>query len=291
MNKIIGIDAGCTKMLMTAKWDGKYIDKTVPTGLEVTPEYLKDEIFAFIDSLPFVPEAIGMGVVGLVEDNTLKISHLRHLCGMKAAYFNTENYKAYFINDVKAAMVYEEQFYKEDITFALIMAGSGFAMSVRTEGVNVLGQNGWAGELGSNPYPINGGVEGLNEISGGNGILNKAGCGIGELLTALDNNEKFAIDVIEQAGFYFGLALSDVIHTFNPEYIVVGGSTATFKGYMDKAIAVAKQYTLTAMFNNCKIVTPRDAKRIVALGAIKFAQIQAASLSNGKCHETTSVKN
>lgn len=272
LSKIIGIDAGSTKMLMTAMWNGETIDRTVPTGLNVTPEYLKDEIDKFIDSLPFEPEGIGMGVVGLVEGNLLKNSHLRHLCGMKAEFFDTEHAKTYFINDVKAAMVCEEQWYDKDTTFALIMAGSGFAMSVRTQGVHVLGRNGWAGELGSNPYPINGKVETLDAISGGYGILNKAGCSIDELLEALERGEKFATDVIEQAGFYFGLALSDVIHTFNPEYIVVGGSCAKFKGYMDKAIEVAKQYTLQEMFHSCSIVGPRDAKRIVALGAMKFAE-------------------
>jgi glucokinase len=272
MNKIIGIDSGCTKMLMSAQWNGEFIDKTVPTGMDVTPEYIKNEINKFIESLPFVPEGIGMGVVGLVENNILKETHLRNLSGITTDFFSTKDYKTYFINDVKAAMVCEEQFYHIDTPFVLIMAGSGFAMSARTQGVNVLGSRGWAGELGSNPYPINGHVETLDAISGGYGILDKANCKIDRLLDALEKNEKFAIDVIEQAGFYFGLALSDVIHTFNPEYIVVGGSCVKFKGYMEKAVAVAREYTLPGMFNCCKIVEPHDPKRIVAQGAILFAE-------------------
>ena len=277
MSKIIGVDAGGTKMLMTAKYEGEYIEKTVPTGADVTPEYLKREIFKFIDDLPFVPEGMGMGVVGLVEDDTLKISHLENLCGMKTDYFSTETLKVHFINDVKAAMVCEEQFYSQNTAFALIMAGTGFAMSVRTQGVNVLGQNGWAGELGSNPYPINGEIKNLDSISGGRAMLNRAGGNIDELLKALDNNEQFATDIIEQGGHYFGLALSNVIHTFNPEVIVVGGGCTKFKGYMDQAILTAKQYTLEGMFNNCKIVEPFDAKRIVALGAARFAEMKISS--------------
>ena len=274
MNKIIGVDAGGTKMLMTAEYEGEYIDKTVPTGSDVTPEYLKSEIFKFKDCLPFVPEGMGMGVVGLVEDETLKMSHLKNLCGMKTEYFSTETFKAHFINDVKAAMACEEQFYSQNTTFALIMAGTGFAMSVRTQGVNVLGQDGWAGEIGSSPYPINGEIKTLDGISGGKAILNKAGCSIDELLKALNNNEKFATDIIKQGGYYFGLALSNVIHTFNPKFIVVGGGCTKFKGYMDQAILTAKQYTLEDLFNNCKIMEPSDTKRIVALGAAKFAEIK-----------------
>lgn len=44
LKRWIGIDQGCTKRLMTAQVEGGYIDKTVPTGMEVTPEYLSREI-------------------------------------------------------------------------------------------------------------------------------------------------------------------------------------------------------------------------------------------------------
>lgn len=274
MSKIIGIDQGCTKMLMVAEWEGAYIEKVVPTGMGVRPEYLKEQIDQFVAGLPFKPEGMGMAVSGLVQDNALKISHQRNMEGTPASFFDREGCKTYFINDVKSAMVCEEQHYDPQTPFVLIMAGSGFAMSIRTQGVNVLGKNGWAGELGSNPYPINGSVEPLDDISGGLGILEKAGCDVETLLKAIDNEEKFALDVIEQAGFYFGLALSDIIHTFNPEYIVVGGSCTKYKGYMEKAIATAKAYTLEGMFDICQIVAPKDLKRIVALGAMRHARQQ-----------------
>ncbi len=254
--------------------EGEYIDQIVPTGREVTPEYLKKAILSFIEQLPFKPTGIGMGVVGLVEDNTLKISHLKKFMRDEGGFFSTDQYNMHFINDVKAAMLCEEQFYDKNTPFALIMAGSGFAMSVRTEGVQVLGRNGWAGELGSNPYVIDGNVKTLDKISGGNAILAKAGCNIEELVKAIDNRETFATDIIEEAGFYFGLALCDVIHTFSPEYIVVGGGCTKFKGYMETAEAVAKQHTLEGMFSSCKIVKPQDAKRIVALGAKRLAEIR-----------------
>ena len=84
LKRWVGIDQGCTKMLMTAQVEGGYIDKTVPTGMDVTPEYLAREISAFIEALPYRPEGIGMATVGLVEGgDTLASSHLRALEGMK----------------------------------------------------------------------------------------------------------------------------------------------------------------------------------------------------------------
>lgn len=142
LKRWIGIDQGCTKMLMTAQVEGGYIDKTVPTGMEVTPEYLSREINAFIDGLPYRPEGIGMATVGLVEGDTLASSHLRALEGMKASRFARPGCPCAFINDVKAAMVAESEAYPKGESMVLIMAGSGFAMSVRDQGVFVSGRHG-----------------------------------------------------------------------------------------------------------------------------------------------------
>lgn len=70
---------------------------------------------------------------------------------------------------------------------------------------------------------------------------------------------------MEEAGFYFGLALVDVLHSFNPEVLVVGGSTATYKGYMETALRTAESYTYPDIWQDCRIVRPQDPKRIVAL--------------------------
>ncbi len=271
LKRWIGIDQGCTKMLMTAQVEGGYIDKTVPTGMEVTPEYLSREINAFIDGLPYRPEGIGMATVGLVEGDTLASSHLRALEGMKASRFARPGCPCAFINDVKAAMVAESEAYPKGESMVLIMAGSGFAMSVRDQGVFVSGRHGWAGELGSNVYPYHGEIRALDKISGGYAILEAAGCPVEELLAALERDEGWAKAVIEEAGRYFGLALVDVLHSFNPEILVVGGSTATYKGYMEAAVRTAEAYTYPAIWKDCRIVRPQDPKRIVALGARLFA--------------------
>ncbi|NGP44966.1 ROK family protein [Bacillaceae bacterium SIJ1] len=270
LNRWIGVDQGSTKMLMTAEFDGEYIDKTVPTGMRVTKEYLVEQVNTFIDDLPFTPEGIGMGVVGLVDGDTLVSSHLRNLEGMTTELFQRGDCHCYFVNDVRAAMICESEQYANDESIVLVMAGSGFAMSAREQGLHIMGKHGWAGELGSNVYPLNGELKTLNYLSGGNGILKQANCDIATLLQALDNDEEFAVNVVNRAGMYFGLALVDMMHTFNPEYIIVGGSTATFKNYMAVAQNVAKEHTYPAIYQDCSIVAPKDPKRIVALGARLF---------------------
>lgn len=120
-------------------------------------------------------------------------------------------------------------------------------------------------------YPYHGEIRALDKISGGYAILEAAGCPVEELLAALERDEGWAKAVIEEAGRYFGLALVDVLHSFNPEILVVGGSTATYKGYMEAAVRTAEAYTYPAIWKDCRIVRPQDPKRIVALGARLFA--------------------
>ncbi|MGL4345867.1 MAG: ROK family protein, partial [Cellulosilyticaceae bacterium] len=78
--------------------------------------------------------------------------------------------------------------------------------------------------------------------------------------------------IIKQAGEYFGVALTNIMHLFNPDTIVVGGSTSTYKGYMEHALTTAQKHTLTDIYQNCHITSPQDARRIVALGAMAYMQ-------------------
>lgn len=267
MEEWVAIDEGQTKMLMCAQYNGEWIEKKVLTGMDATKEYVAEQVNLFIDSLPFKPNGIGMGVTGLVENNKIVLSDQSGCEGLDGEMMSREGCKCYLINDVKAAMVCESENYQNDECIALIMAGSGFALSVREKSTTVLGRHGWAGEIGSNYYQVNGKMEMLDSISGGIGILNKAGCDAETFIERLNNNDSEAVELINQGGYYFGLALMDVIHTFNPEYIILGGSTIMYKNYMNVAIETAKKYTRETMFNDCKIVSAQDPRRIVALGA------------------------
>ena len=84
----------------------------------------------------------------------------------------------------------------------------------------------------------------------------------------LQRGEKEASALIRQVGRYFGVAVTNVIHLFNPDILVVGGSTATYPGYWEAAMEAVEMYTLPdfqCLLHDHK--TPRW-KRIVALGAM-----------------------
>ena len=269
IKKWIGVDQGCTKLLMTAEWDGGYIDKKVPTGMDVKKEYVLDEVRKFIDDLPFKPEGIGCAIAGLVENDEVVLSDTHGMERLKGSDFF--GLPCHLINDVKAATVEESSYISENDTIALVMAGSGFAMGYVEKGNILLGSHGWAGELGSLVYPLDGTLQKLDDISGGIGILNRAGCTAEELLKRIEEGDPEALRIIKQGGTYFGMALQGIVHNFNPKRIVIGGSTSTYPGYMEAAEEILKEHAIPLMLRDVEITRPHDLKRVVALGARRYS--------------------
>lgn len=264
--KNIGVDIGGTKMLMLAQVDGKYIEHTVPTGIDCTRAYIKDELNKFITGLPFKVEGIGIALPGLVVgQDRLQVSDvLPGLNGVTASYFSQNIFDVKFINDVKAATLTEAANHKQAHTVAVVMVGTGIAAGVAIEGKLLEGSQGFAGEIGYAYLPYKGSVETLDNLSSGAAILDKAGCSALELNKRLKEGDLQAKSIIEEAASYFGIGLGLIIQFYNPDIIVVGGSTSTYQGYMEIAKEVASQCSLPELFDNCDIVAPEDIKRIVA---------------------------
>ena len=269
ISRWIAVDQGCTKLLMSAEWNGEYIDRKVPTGMQVTKEMVLQEVGKFIEELPFKPEGIGCAIAGLVTDDEVAFSDTHGMEGLKGSDFF--GLPCHLINDVKAATVEESSYIEEDENIVLIMAGSGFAMGYVENGRILLGSRGWAGELGSVVYPVDGRLMKLDDISGGMGILEQAGCSAEELLRRLENHEEKAERIIDRAGTYFGLALQAIVHNFTPKRIVIGGSTSTYPGYMEAARKVLDEHAMPILYKDTEITTPHDLKRVVALGARRYA--------------------
>lgn len=274
MTNTIGVDIGCTKMHLTAKVNGAYIDRRAETGLDCKIEHIKQEIEAFLDQLPFKVDVLGMAVPGLVDgDSVVKYSDVRNLNGVGIDYFTDGKMQGKIINDVKAATWAEIANYPNSQTIAVVMCGTGIAVGVYSNGEMFLGGRGYAGKLG---YCIldykDGEPKTVDELAGGASILRRAKCDVAKFLERLDRNETEANQLIQEAGRYFGFTITNIQHLFNPDIIVVGGSTATYPGYMEEALTTAEKHTIKDIFNSCKIVGAKDSKRIVALGAIEFAK-------------------
>ncbi|WP_195575525.1 ROK family protein [Paenibacillus sp. 1001270B_150601_E10] len=277
MSHYVGIDIGGTKMYMFAEIDGSMKEHMVPTGKDCSLAYLKQEIDRFIEHLDAVPAGVGIGLVGLVKGNDrVQFSDMSVLNGVTTEYFSEGRYPVVFLNDVKAATLAESIHYPDHHTVAVLMAGTGLAVGVVSEGKLLQGVSGWSGELGYTLVSVNGEAKKIDQLASGMAILQQAGVHVEEFLEQLEKDDESARSIVEQAGYYCGLAITNLIHLYNPDVLVIGGSTATYKGYLDKALAVVKQYTLPDLYAACSIVNAKGQRRTVALGARVFARLQFA---------------
>ncbi|MGZ9585764.1 ROK family protein [Paenibacillus marinisediminis] len=276
MNRYVGVDIGGTKMYMMAEAPDGIIEHRAPTGAGCTRAQMKQALDDFIAQLPYTPDGIGMGIPGLVDgsDKVEMTDLLTTLNGVTADYFATDCPVA-FINDVKAAAIAGAADHAESHTVAVIMAGTGIAVGVVEKGELLLGSRGWSGEMGYMMLATdsaNGKAERIDNLAGGYAILQQAGTDVTTFLQQLEDGDEHAASIIRRAGFYFGLSLTNVLHLYNPDVIVVGGSASTYKGYMEAALETLRAHALPELLACCTITQPKDLKRIVALGAREWVR-------------------
>lgn len=268
----LGVDIGGTKMMLLVEYKGEKVSRTVPTGKECTPDKIRKEIIKFVSNLPFTIDCMGVAVPGLVEQGQKVVISdvLPHIAGMDANFLKINNIPVYMINDVKAALIRETNLNK-NIDTVVIMVGTGIAAGIRQNGHFTNGHKGWAGELGSIPISTEIGIKTLDELASGASIIARANTDANTLNKRLEQNDNDTREVIRSAGGYLGLGISTVINLLNPQRIILGGGTIKYDGYFESAVQVAKKNTLPELWEVCTVEKSKEAKHMVAQGAMHFA--------------------
>lgn len=270
MNSYVGIEIDGGQMYMMAETANGYLEHTVPTGSDCTLLQLQQEVESFVAKLDYIPSGIGMGMPGLVVgSDKVELSHvLPALNGVTADMFATSaSIPVAFINDVKAATMAEADHFTDNDTVVVIMADAYIAAGVVASGELLLGAKGWSGEMGYMILTVDGQPVLLDTLASGYAIMNQAGMDDATLRERLEAGDEQVTDLVHQAGQYFGYALTNLLHLYNPDVIVVGGSTPTYKGYMEAAKAALETYALPDLLKCCTITTPKIQNRVIAFGA------------------------
>lgn len=276
MSEIVGFDLGGSKLLMYSNYNGVIKEESKPTGADYTHEQFRNDCQSFIDSLSFKPKSVGVAIPGLVTDgkHVVMSGVIPGLAGFEAdTLLNDKQTPVYFINDIKAATFYESTKCPEKSTVLVVIIGTGMASGVIQNGVMLNGSAGFAGEIGFMPIQTETGIEHLQYLCGGAKILSEAKVDGDTFHKLLQNKDENAVSILNKAASYFGLGLTTLLNLYNPNYVILGGSTVTYPGYLDKAFEVAKKYTLKPCYENVKFSSPEDNKHEVVFGAIEFAKI------------------
>lgn len=270
MNTYVGIEIDGEQMYLMAETASGYLEHTVSTGKDCSLLQLQQEVEAFVNKLPYTPSGIGMGMPGLVVgSDKVELSHvLPALNGVTADMFATPaSIPVVFINDVKAATMAEAAHFTNNETVVVIMADAFIAAGVVASGELLLGAKGWSGELGYMILNVDGQAVLLDTLASGYAILDQAEMDDNTLREHLKTGDERVAKLVRQAGQYFGYALTNLVHLYNPDVIVIGGSTPSYKGYMEAAKAALEMYAVPDLLKCCTITTPKIQNRVIAFGA------------------------
>jgi predicted NBD/HSP70 family sugar kinase len=244
----------------------------VETGTDFSPEDLEASIREFIAKLRTPPSAIGIAVPGLVQDAEQIVScdvlpKMDGWCAMTR--LADTGCRILVVNDVKAALAEEMHDAPSGITAGVIMVGTAVGAAFITEGKNLLGASGWAGELGYMPVYRGGELKRLDELAGGSFMAARRKASDKEFVRLAAAQDAAALDIIREGGLALGLALATVINLLNPARLALGGGAISLPGYWDAARETAARYSVPELWRTCRLYRILDDPAITARGAVR----------------------
>ena len=173
-----------------------------------------------------------------------------------------------------------------------ITVSTGIGGGVVIDGRLFTGRNGLAFEPGHIKYPApDGSVQSLENFASGTAIGRIASRGLAESAeesvlrnapfvtgkevgAAAQQGDAFALKVIEEAGWWLGLGLINVLQMYNPEVVVMGGSVSSMGDMIfDPARRVIQQYIIDPIYYHDAIIQPALLGDDVCLiGAASYAR-------------------
>ncbi len=270
----VGVDVGGTKLYLVAVGEGPRIERRLPSGRDMRPRALADQIARFAADLPQPPTAIGIAVPGLIDADgeVVDCDVLPHLKGWAPRQAPEIECPLTVMNDVEAALTEETSDLPPRANAAMVMAGTGIGAAFLVDGAILRGSRGWAGELGHVVLSTVDGDRTLDELAGGAALLQVLGDDFEAILEACRQGDSRTASAIRSAGRYLGLGISIIIHLFNPEIVVLGGGVLRYPGYLEAAQLGVEENTLSVLRPTCRLRPCREPLAAAALGAARLAR-------------------
>ena len=257
-NVIIAVDLGGTQMRV-ARYDDQLnmLERMArPTQADQGPDHMVERLLDLIaevmpDDVDKV-EGIGVSVPSPINPHAGTIVHPPNLPGsddlpIRKLVQERFGCTTYLGNDANVAALAEAmrgaaQGYKYVVYLTI---STGIGSGIIDNGRLLIGAHGLAGEAGHMIMVVDGQVMDLEGAASGTGIARQARerlqAGAESQISAMVNGrladitaktvgkaasagDQLAAELIERAGFMIGLGIVSLLHIFNPQIIVVGGS-------------------------------------------------------------------
>ena len=245
---------------------------------------------------------IGVGLPGLIDHLTGKI-HISAQLGWNHVDFgqlleNALEKKVFLDNELKLK-AYAEQHLgngRHSERMVMIGFGSGVGSSLILRGDIYRGHSNFAGEIGHTTVDPNGALcpcgsfgclqtyiaEGflLEEASKRQKINN-----LQELIELADNNENWAVNIIERAAIYASLAINNSVCMYNPDTVILTGSLIENHPYItEKVFKNCETNIWEPLRHSFSLKRSSLGQKGVMIGAAMFAQtnfIEKLNLEEG----------
>ena len=269
----VGVDLGGTKALFVSGPHAMRFD----TGPSFTPEDFAALLESFIATTGLRPARVGIGVPGLVDaaGRVAACDVLPALAGWRpAAALAALGCPVVVVNDVAAALLEELHDAPRGVTAGVVMIGTAIGAAFLAHGTPLRGTSGWAGELGYFPCGVGPAAKRLDEVAGGAAMAARRGVAPAKLAELALAGESESLAVIEEGGSALGAGLAAVVNLLNPSHLALGGGAVDLAGYWQAAERAARQHSIAALWNDCRMVRVTAGDRVVALGALRAAAAQ-----------------
>ncbi len=261
LNNLCGIDVGCTNIKMVAIVDNTCIQKSVPSGDELTSEYLNSLITEFYESFKVKFKGLGIAFSGCTIDGQ-SVYHTPLTCveGLNTSAFShlgCENVK--LINDANATALAGTLEYPESKVLVAVTNGTSIGAGVVINGLLFTGSNGFAGEIYGNPTIVTDGeVTKIGRICSGAKIMKK-----------ILHNQEGGKTICKKSAVYMGSEIVSLIHSFNPDTVYLSGGGFNFENYLDYTLQFVYSHTYPSFLTNLKIVQSGFSNYSGCYGAMK----------------------
>ncbi|MBU1198501.1 MAG: ROK family protein [Nanoarchaeota archaeon] len=265
MKLAIGIDLGGTKILGIVMDEKGRIHKSYerPTEAHKSRQKILSNIVEVIKKLELPGICgVGMGIPGFAVDGKMVFGGgtLGKLVGIniKKEIEKRIKFKVFLENDANCFALAEHRFgaAKECSNSIGIIWGTGVGSGIIINNKIYSGTLGGAGETGHTKLVINGEIKEVEDLISGPNIVKRyeelSGKKAHMPTVILNQKDKVARKLYQEVVLYTGLFFSNLIHTFNPDCIVVGGGVSNLPIYKDIRKIVNK-YTIPSMAKACKI--------------------------------------
>jgi glucokinase len=301
--RLIGVDVGGTKVSVAVLEDGRLSDPVLrPTDQRGSDELVAQLIEAIRAAGP--ADAVGVGVPSVIDFETgmARTSVNIPLQGVPLRQILTDalGFPAFVDNDATVAALAEA--FDDDLrpiaqTLVMITVGTGIGGGIVINGRIFRGATGAAPELGHiiigadlrTGAPAPGKLpehDSLEYLASGR-ALDRLGHarGLGDGLAVVDAaraGDEQAKDAMRILGERLGIGIANVINTFDPELVVIGGGVSNAGDLLlDPAKRVAAEFVIPGVGTRTEIRLARYGPQAGVRGAALLARQELESLISG----------